>query len=229
MNAALNKQKKSAVILSANLGNFDPEIEWVAQNDYQGIPISICRFDDRTFPPRERAMTSRLQPGIVKMFGWDLVPGFDYYIWVDASKTITSPDFGTFMLGQLGSADFAVFAHPDRRSIKSEYEFVRQKLAEGNQYLLSRYQGEWLSEQYRVIERDKAFKDNCLYASTGFAYRPNSRVRTAMKEWWFHKTRYLLHDQLALPYVLAKSKVKVNVIRENIYKFPLWEHTRKRR
>ena len=51
----------------------------------------------------------------------------------------------------------------------------------------------------------------------------------AFKEWWFHKTRFLLHDQLALPYVLARAKVKVKTIDASIYKLPYWEHTRKRR
>ena len=226
---AFSPSKQSAVILSANLGSYDPEIPWVKQNSYQGTPISVCRYNDASFPGRELAMTPRLKPALIKMFGWEFLPGFDYYIWVDGSKTFTSPDFGAFMLEQLGKSDLAIFKHPQRNSIKEEYEFVKSKMAGGNDYLLSRYRGEWLDEQYQFIRQFPLFRDTCLYASTGFAYRPNARIKTAFKEWWYHKTRFLLHDQLALPFVLARAKVKVNVIEENIYKFPHWEHTRRSR
>jgi len=226
----IRKHPQCAVILSANLGSFDPELEWVRQKKWtNGMPISVARFNDSSFPPRDKAMTSRLQPGIVKMFGWQVMPGFDFYIWVDGSKTIISPDFGSFMMDELGSADMAIFKHPERKTVKEEYGFVKEKMAAGNEYLLSRYKGEFLDEQYRVIAEDRLFQDTRLFASTGFVYRPNARVKAAFKEWWYHKTRYLLHDQLALPYVLARAKVKVNVIDHSIYKFPHWEHTRKRR
>ena len=229
MNALKKPHSQSAVILSAVFGGYDQQLDWAKQNSLDGMPIGHCRFNDENMPGRELAMTSRMKPALVKMFGWDLVPGFDFYIWVDGSKTITSPDFGKFMLEQLGKADLAIFRHPERKTIEEEYVFVRKKLEEGNEYLRSRYSGEFLDEQYRVIVNDRVFKDTTLYASTGFAYRPNAKIKMAFKEWWFHKTRYLLHDQLALPFVLARAKVKVNVIDANIYKFPYWEHTRKRR
>jgi hypothetical protein len=217
MKKTIKPQK--GIILSANFGGYDPEIPWPEQNPFETIPFSIARYNDGNFPGRELALTPRMKPALIKMFGWDIVPDYDFYIWADASKTIISPDFGAFMLGQLGKADIAIFKHPERNSIQEE----------GNQYLLSRYQGEYLDEQWERIRSDKTFKDQTLYASTGFAYRPTPKIKAAFKEWWYHKTRYLLHDQLALPYVLQKAKVKVNIIDENIYKFPLWEHTRKRR
>lgn len=222
------KQQK-ALILSANFGNFDSELTWPIQTMFEGIEIQVKRFNDQNFPGRELAFTSRMKPALIKMFGWEMVPGFDFYIWVDASKTITSPDFGAFMLEQLGKADIAIFKHPDRRSIQEEYEFVKQKMDEGNNYLLSRYQGEFLTEQWEQIQADKSFVDRALYASTGFAYRPTPKIKAAFKEWWYHKTRFLLHDQLALPYVLSKAKAKVHVIVENIYKFSRWDHTRQKR
>lgn len=220
----------SAVILSANLGGYDPELEWVPQNKVNGTTFSITRFSDYNFPGRELAMTSRLKPALVKMFGWEFLPGFDFYIWVDGSRTLVSPDFGSYMLHELGDrADIAIFKHPERNSIKEEHDFVKQKMADGSRYLLERYSGEWLDGQYDFIRGDRKFVDDRLFASTSFAYRPTPRIKAAFKEWWYHKTRFLLHDQLALPYVLAKAHVKVNVIDANIYKLPYWEYTRKRR
>lgn len=237
---------RRCAILSANFGNYDPEVPWVQQNRMllvrearkgripknieieEEIDFTIERCNDENFPGRELALTHRLKPALIKMFGWEFFPNYNYYVWVDASKTLTSPEFGSWMIQQLGDADFAVFKHPERKTIQEEYEFVRRKLDEGNKYLLERYAGEQLDEQWKIIHRDRSYYDDALYASTGFIYRPKVDVKAMFRDWWFHKSRYLLHDQLALPYVLKKHpKIKVNVIDENIYKLPLWEHTRK--
>ena len=232
-------------ILSANFGSYDPEIPWPAQSKLlfnrrvaagrlggvmhaeEQVDFTVERYNDENFPRRNLALTPRMKPALIKMFGWEFHPNHEYYIWVDASKTLTTPDFGAWMVQQLAGGEFAVFKHPERKTIQEEYEFVKRKMDEGNKYLLDRYAGEFLDEQWSAIYRDRTYIDDALYASTGFIYRPLKNVKAALKEWWHHKTRFLLHDQLALPYVLKKNGVKVHVIQENIYKFPMWEHTRK--
>lgn len=218
--------KKRCAIISANLGGYDPPCDWRPQA-CDGWEIDVHRFTDENFPPRLRAMTSSLQAGIIKMFGWEFLPGYDAYIWVDASREITSPDFAGWMLGELDGAEFAVFLHPQRRTIREEHDFVKSKIAAGSRYLLKRYAGEWLDEQMAAIVDVEGFKDRVLYASTSFAYRPTESVKAALKEWWFHKSRYLLHDQLALPLVLWMHGVFVRPIAADIYNFPLWRYVRK--
>ena len=79
-----------------------------------------------------------------------------------------------------------------------------------------------------AIQADPIYADDRLYASTALIYRPTGPVRSAMREWWHHKTRYCLHDQLALPYVLWRHEVVHNVIEESVYDQVRWEYSRPR-
>ena len=217
---------KRLCIISANLGSYDPPCEWVDQAPPAGWQIDLNRLTDESFWPRTLAMTSRLQAGIPKMFGWQLYPGADAYLWVDASRRLCRPDYAAWMIEQLGEAELAIFSHPQRTSVAEEYEFVRGKIAKGNRYLTRRYAGEWLREQMEAIRADNAFADRVLYASTSFIYRATPAVCAAFKDWWHHKSRYLLHDQLALPYVLWRQEVKVAAIAADIYDLTYWEYVR---
>jgi hypothetical protein len=217
---------KRLCIISANLGGYDPPSEWAKQAAPEGWEVEINRLTDFDFPPRPLAMTSRLQAGIPKMFGWQMFPGADAYLWVDASRRLVRTDFAAWMLAQLGEAELAIFRHPQRASVAAEYEFVRGKMAAGNRYLNRRYAGEWLEEQMAAIRADRSFCDRALYASTSFIYRATPSVCAACRDWWHHKSRYLLHDQLALPYVLWRNEVKVVAIDADIYDLPYWEYVR---
>jgi hypothetical protein len=213
-------------VLSANLGGYDPHIPWVPQV-IDGGTVEIHRFTDATFPGREKAMRPALKCAIPKMFGWELVPHADTYIWIDASRGVLRPDTAQWFLDQAGAADLMLFKHPERSTVREEYEFMRARLARaGERYLTSRYGGEWLDDQYRAVDGRLP-----LYASTAFLYRPTLAVKALLKEWWFHKTRYLLHDQLSLPYVVQQGRisgdVRLKVIDANVYDCPHLPFTRK--
>jgi hypothetical protein len=217
-----------AVIITANLGGFDPEHAWAEQVPPPGWTVERRHFNDANFPPRPKAMTSRLQPGILKMFGWQVLPGYDAYIWVDTSRTVTDPNYAAWMIANLGDADFALYRHPLRHSVAQEARYMLDKMAAGSPYLLSRYEGEWIAEQLSEILSYPGFRDRVLYASTALAYRPTGHARRALTEWWYHKTRYLLHDQLALPFVVWKHLCAVNPIEESVYAQTRWSYTRPR-
>ena len=65
-------------IITANMGNFDKNIDPVEQS----VKADFFRFIDSNFPPRYQAMTSRFQARIPKMFGWQMNPGYDFYIYI---------------------------------------------------------------------------------------------------------------------------------------------------
>jgi hypothetical protein len=214
-------------VINANLGNYDPVVEYVPQKVDSYITVDIFRLNDSSFPPRPKAMTSRLQAGMPKMLGWQFFPGYDYYIWVDTSCTLQNSGSVMWFLHKVIGHDFSFFKHPDRDTVYEEYLFVKRKMAEGSKYLCSRYQDEWLDSQMNHILLDKSFVDNKLYASTAFIYRNTVKVQNVLKEWWYHKTRYLLHDQLALPYVTRKCKV--NIIPDNYLKCEYLTYTRNKK
>lgn len=209
-------------ILSANLGDYDAPNVWPALVVPEGVDLSIVRLTDATFPPRPLAMTSRLQCGIPKWFGRDFAPGADVILWIDASCAPTAGAVGWF-LERLGSADIAVFAHPARRTVGDEVAFMTARMARpGETYLTSRYGGEDLDGMAARVSPDLP-----LYASTAFAYR--TRIQPILEEVFLWKARHLLHDQLALPYVLHRHGVRVSVIPDNYLKCAALTFTRARR
>lgn len=217
-------------VISANLGSYDSPAEWVSQRSPAGIEIDVWRFTDANFPPRPLAMTSRLQCGLLKMFGHEFVPGYDAYLWVDASCALLRPDAALWFLEQAGPAELLVFRHPDRRTIREEVEFMRARMARrGETYLNSRYRWEWLEDLYCWVASDPGYVDDALYASTAFLYRPSMKVKRMLKEWWFTKTRWMLHDQIAWPYVIWKSGCTVEVIEQNYLQCPALTYVRNRK
>ncbi|RJR26974.1 methyltransferase domain-containing protein [candidate division WWE3 bacterium] len=210
-------------VITANLGNFDPVIKHVDQS----LPCDFYRFTDENFPPRSKAMTPRLQARIVKMFGWQMVPGYDYYIWVDSSLILSDKDSVSWFLKQCESVDMAVFKHPERNTIQEEADFLKERINRKDSYILSRYENELVDEQLAAIKADKSFADQNLFASSALIYKNNSKVHNVMFQWWHHTSRYHTIDQLSLPYVLFKQNCSVRIIPDNYLKTTYLQHVRK--
>lgn len=204
-------------IISANLGSYDPPAEWPALDVPKGVELEIVRLTDENFPPRSLAMTSRLQCGIPKWFGRDFAPTADVIIWIDASCAPTRIAVPWF-LKQLGDRDLAAFRHPERRTIRAEYEFMKARMARpGETYLNSRYKGEDLDGMMAFIERQH-MSNAPLYATTAFAYLWSPYVADALEHVWSLKARYLLHDQLAFAYVVGWANLSRKAIADNYLK-----------
>lgn len=223
-------------VISANLGGYDVPNDWPDLIAPEGVTVDVYRFTDQNFPPRPLAMTSRLQCGLLKWFGPHYIgqgqPLYDAYIWLDASCAPT-PVFVSWWLEKLGKATMAVFAHPERKTVRDEYEFMKARMARpGETYLNSRYRGEWLDEEFAACDPDAP-----LVASTSFAYRwgyHNDNGSTgsqmlAMACVWEHKVRYHLHDQLAFSTALQRFKPYHHRINENYLQCEALTFTRKRR
>jgi hypothetical protein len=210
------------LLLSANLGGFEQVWPSVEQ-DFLGIETRL--LTDETFPRRSRSMTSRLQARIPKMFGWDMFPGYDFYIWLDASFRFQSSGSVSWLWTSLGPADFAFFAHPTRGSVREEAAHIQAKVEAGKKYLTSRYEGEDVDGQLRAISED-GYVDDVLYASMVFCYRPTPRAKTLLTDWWVHTSRFHSVDQLALPFLLWKRRCSVAVLKGDPYHSPYLEYVR---
>lgn len=202
-------------LLSANLGNFDKPIDPVPQKTEHEVVFH--RFTDDNFPPIV-GLTPRLQYRIPKLFGWEMFPGYDYYIWFDGSCTLKRDDCVEWYLSQIGDSDVAFFKHMDRKTIWEEVKYVDNKLQQNHPYIVKRYGGGLHKEQYEIIKNDKNYKDDKLYTSTAFIYKNTKKVRSAMKMWWYYQSRYYTVDQIVQPYVFWKSGVDVKMINEHQYK-----------
>lgn len=204
------------LVLSANLGGFDKPVEHAPQS----LKADYHTFTDENFPPRSKSMTLRLQSKIPKFFGWQLIAGYDYYVWLDANFALAREDSLKYLIDSVENYDIAVFKHPVRPNIKQEVRYTRKGIKQGSQYMVGRYTGEYLKEQYRVIAKDIGYEDNLLVCGGVFVYRNIPSIQAMFKEWWYHVSRYIVEDQISFPYALKKSGVRVNVLTDNIYDTP---------
>ncbi len=212
-------------IISANMGNFDPVVEPVAQS----VQVDYYRFTDENFPRRFCAMTPRMQARIPKCFGWQMVPGYDYYLWIDSSLSIINSETVVWFLDKCKDVDAVFFRHPDRNNIREEADFIEKKIQSGNRYLSPRYTNESSREELSEIFSDPGFEDNLLIASGAFIYKLNDKTIAMMKEWWYHISRYHIVDQLGLPYAIYKAGCSINIIEEHYMYNPYIAYTRNKK
>lgn len=202
------------LIHTASLGGIDKHND----NLPQSLSADFYRFDDSNFPLRHKALTARLQAKIPKMFGWQLKPGYDTYLWLDGNITLSNPESLKYFYDQLEDYEFLVLRHPTRPNIRQETRYLRKGLREQSRYLVGRYDGEWTPEQSQIFEKDQDYIDDLLVIGGVFMYRPTDKVKEIMKEWWYYTTRYSVFDQLSFTYVLKTSGVRYKVIDENFNK-----------
>lgn len=181
------------IVLQANLNNFDKVSKPVKQN----IPVDYHCFTDEDFPPIT-GLTPRLQYRIPKMWGWQMIPGYDYYIWLDGSVTLKDPDSAKWMIDELGNNDIAFFRHPHRKTVKEEVDHIEEHLKQGKKYITSRYKNGLHKESLAFTG------DGELYASPVFIYKPSAL--TALVEWWTIQSRYYTCDQVSLTHALKGVK-----------------------
>ena len=206
-------------ILTCVLGGFDTLTDPVEQD----VPVVFHRWTDKNFPPNV-GLTPRLQYRIPKTHGWQMLPGYDYYIWLDGSLSLLRQDCATWYFSQLDDADIAFFAHPNRSAIRDEVQYIDDKLNRrtglraGQDYIISRYENGGHKEQLQEALSDPTFVDNKLYHSGTFIYRNTPKVQDFMGDWLYTSARYFTCDQVALPWLLHKHKLKANTMSEPIYK-----------
>jgi len=199
-------------IITANLGGFDK----VLPHERQSIPYDYYLFTDENFPPRSEYMTPRLQARMPKCFAWQMVPGYEYYLWIDGNIRLKHPDSLKFFLDNISGYDIVALKHHRRPNIRQEVRYLRKGIRQESMYLVNRYINELLAEEYEVVRNDKHYVDDLLLLSGVFLYRNTLAVQNAFKEWWYHVSRYHIIDQIGFVYCLKKAELKINA-REELY------------
>ncbi len=215
---------RQLAIIQASLGGFDKDLSHVPQS----LAADFYKFTDDNFPPRPKAMSARLQAKIPKMFGWQLKPGYETYLWLDGNILLSNHQSLTYLYDQVEDYEFLVLRHPVRPNIRQETRYLRKGLREQSIYLINRYQGEWTLEQSKNFTQDKDYLDDLLVLGGAFMYRNTEKVQAMMKEWWYQTTRYSVFDQLAFAYCLKKSGVKVKTLDLNLKQNDYLQLTRHR-
>ena len=206
--------------ISAGLGDQEKNIQH--RHVPQSVVTDFFYFSDENMPPRVKSMTPRLQAKLPKMLGWMLVPGYDLYVWADSTINLADRDAIRWLISELGDADCAFFRHPERNTIAEEWGYIADFLSAGpetfgREYIVNRYDGEPIKEQVQSYLGDKEFSDTALLSGGLFIYRNNQKTRDMLRDWLIHNNLWSVEDQISLPYVIAKSACKVNVINRLIW------------
>lgn len=205
-------------IVTASLGGFDEVVKPVDQS----IPFDFYSFTDDNFPPRKHSMAPRLQAKIPKMFAWQLIPKYDYYLWLDGSITLKDKDQLKFFYDNIQGYDAVFMKHYSRPNIRQEDRYTRKGVNQKAYNLHTRYDGEWFAQIYKIVRYDPEYVDDLLLMGGMFMYRNTPKMQEALKEWWYYVTRYAVQDQISLPYVLRKCGVNFKVIDDDFKKYTNW-------
>lgn len=211
-------------LISADLGGLRTNLtsRYVRQELPPGWSLDLFFFDDANFPPRA-SLSPRLQAKIPKMLGYELAPGYDFYIWIDSSFILSDSGAVAWFVDSCRDHDLVAFRHPQRSSISQELAYILAEEQEGNQYLLSRYRNEPIEEQVRLYLSNPAFRDDSLFALGAFVYRKELLARperNLLPLWYYHNSRYSIQDQISFPYLVASLReggLRVGLFREGIF------------
>lgn len=199
-------------VISANLGGFDG----LQVHEPQSVPCDYFLFTDENFPPRSYSMAPRLQAKIPKCFGWQMAPGYDFYLWIDGSHRLKHPESLRYFLDCCEGYDVVITRHPKRPNIRQEARVMRKGVRQ-QAFYRQRYKGEQEAELYAIIGNDKDYVDDTLVSCGTFIYRNTPQVQASLKEWWYYQTRYHVNDQLSFPYVFKKAGLKLNILDQGIH------------
>jgi hypothetical protein len=182
--------------------------------------IVVNRIDDSTETRREKSMMPRLCGKIPKMVVWETHPNYDYYIWIDASFSLLQNNSIEKMVDYCIGWDACFFKHSARNFVKQELDFVKELMKDGNQYLIDRYEGEKMTEQFNSYLDDSTWIDDRLFECGTFIYSKSvveNKEYNLMKEWFYHNCIWSIQDQLSLPYLLHKFKTNYRIFEGNVY------------
>ncbi len=188
------------------------------QQELDKYNVDVVLYNDQNTATRNLSLSSRLKGKIPKMLEWSLENDYDYYIWVDSKFTLQDGIIEQLLKG-IDGYDLCLFNHPYRSTVSDELSFMNGLMQRGDQYLISRYQGEDMDKQVSNYLADPDFIDNQLFACGCFIYSKRlveNQNHNLMKEWFYHNTIYSIQDQLSLPYLLAKFKTNYNTFNFNL-------------
>lgn len=168
------------------------------------------------------SFTPRMAGKIPKILGWELMPGYDYYLWIDDNYNIIRPDTVQWFIDNIGNHQALFFRHAERGSITSESQFMYGAMKKGSKHITPRINGEPILEQVNHYLQDNHFKDTFLINASTFFYSRKlveNMADNVMRSWFYEVCRWTIRDQLSLPYVLQKHCTDFALMDINPFKF----------
>ena len=188
-------------VITANLNNID-KVKEVPQ---QTVPFDYYYFNEDNLPT-DLDISARLLSKYPKILTHKMLPDYDIYIWIDGSIEITSNRFVEKIIS--GLIDVKITLHPDRATLKEEFDFLINQLRLGNPYFQERYSFDNILKEKELFED----LDLPLYTCGVFARKNDGRVNTAFEEIWDLCLEYGNFDQPLYSYIEKKYDFNYRLI-----------------
>ena len=136
----------------------------------------------------------------------DEVRSHRWLVWADSRLHFHETGFILEQVEKLrrlpSSNRILLIPHPDRRTIREEYEFIRDAIDQGSEYLRVRYQQEKMKEQMEHFRRQGWDVEAKLWCGGFWMVENSARLNRLWDDWWDQNIRFGMMDQLSLPVLL---------------------------
>jgi len=150
---------------------------------------------DNRYKGRRNAKIYKILPNL-------FLPNYDYYFWVDSTHEVVMNPFHV-VDKVINNSDIALFKHPQRNCVYDEAnELIKLSYDHVN----------LIMEQKKFYEKNNYPKNNGLF-ELPCSIRKNTEIINRMNlMWWEIICRYSSRDQISLPFVLDKLKIKPHIL-----------------
>lgn len=164
--------------------------------------VIVPNYPRYDFGPRLRSRYFKQQ-----IHRLDEVRGHRWLVWADSAFRLQETGFLLEHAKQLASLEphqrHLVVPHPQRATVREEYEFLQQKIAEGFEYVVERWANEKMTEQMEHFHR-RGWDTGARLWCGGFWMLENSELfHRCLDDWWDQNIRFGTMDQLSGPIVFA--------------------------
>jgi hypothetical protein len=133
-----------------------------------------------------------------------------WLVWADSSLEFHETGFILDRVEELRrrppSQRVLVIPHPERNTVREEYEYICDQIAEGNEYLRLRYQHEKMTEQMKYFGDQGWDVEAGLWCGTFWMVERSEMFRRIWDDWWDQNIRFGMMDQLSLPVLLDHQR-----------------------
>lgn len=145
---------------------------------------------------------NRRNAKIYKVLPHLILPGYDYYFWIDSTH-IVEENPKVIIEKYLSESDIAVFKHPYRNCVYEEANFIVDL----------KYDYPNLVESQMEFYQDMNYpKNNGLYELSSRVQRNTPDVQRMSLMWWEQLCMYSSRDQLSFPYCLHQVGITPTIL-----------------
>jgi hypothetical protein len=219
--AAEDAARSGLALISANFGGIDPIRPFPAQ---AGIHAYYYTDAERVADTPEATLASWTRVIVPDYPRHDFGPRlrgryfkhqihrlpeaepYRWLAWADANVEFHDVSFLTGAVDTLAALAphqrVALIPHPERATVRQEYEHIDGEIARGNEYLRLRYAQEKMTEQIDYFIARGWNPDAKLWCGTVWLIENSEPIRRCWDAWWDQNLRYGMMDQLSLPVLL---------------------------